>query len=337
MDQATISPWAGVHSRFLDARDATEQLRIFDLSARAAQSLHRWAARYPLIRRVRVWPLALSVAAAAPDSNVEALIATARLSLWVFTLDDLFDEERVPRNELVRRAERYQAIAHNQPTAPARDSLATALRDVRDDLARYPLFAALGHEWAAALCGTIDGMTQEYLWRQSYRQGDTAALPAYEEYLAAGRYSIGGPPHVWAALITTDDPSTPRHLERLRPMEQVASTCIRLANDLQSHAKELAEGKINALVLLSHAAQANGFSVAEANRQAMARVTAEIAAGLDQLADLQAASRTQTGRPEAVIADVARFVCDFYTTHDYHAFAARYTSVAGRPRSCLLI
>lgn len=331
MDQTTISPWAGVHSRFLDARDATAQLRIFDLSARTAQSLYRWAARYPLIRRVRVWPLALSVAAAAPDSSIEALIATARLSLWVFTLDDLFDEERVPRDELSRRAARYHAIAHNQPTAPARDSLATALRDVRDDLTRYPLFAALGHEWAAALCGTIDGMTQEYAWRQSYRQGDAASLPTYEEYLAAGRYSIGGPPHVWAALITTDDPSTPRHLEHLRPMEQVASTCIRLANDLQSHAKELAEGKINALVLLSHAFQADGCSVEEATRQAMARVTTEITAGLDRLADLQAAACTQTGRPEAVIADVARFVCDFYTTHDYHTFAARYTGAAGRP------
>ena len=38
---------------------------------------------------------------------------------------------------------------------------------------------------------------------------------------------------------------------------------------------------------------------------------------------LQAAARTQTGRPEAAIADIARFVCDFYTEHDYHTFAAQ--------------
>ncbi len=330
MDQATISPWAGLRSQFLDVRDDAAQVRIFDLSARTAQSLHRWAARYPLIRRVRVWPLALSVAAAAPESTVEALISTARLSLWVFTLDDLFDEERVPRSELLRRAERYRAIAHNQPTAPARDSLATALHDVRDDLARYPLFASLGQAWADALCGTIDGMAQEYAWRLSYRQDGATALPTYDDYIAAGRYSIGGPPHVWAALITTDDPSTPRHLEHLRRMEQITSTCIRLANDLQSHAKEMAEGKINALVLLSHALQAEGLAAEEALPRAMARVHTEIAAGLDQLADLQAASRTRTGRPEAAIADVARFVCDFYTAHDYHTFAARHTLAAGR-------
>lgn len=92
MSQVAASPWAGLRSRFLDAREAAEQVRIFDLSARTAQTLHRWAARYPLIRRVRVWPVALSVAAAAPYSSVEALISTARLNLWVFTLDDLFDE-----------------------------------------------------------------------------------------------------------------------------------------------------------------------------------------------------------------------------------------------------
>src|SRR5579859_7807930 len=110
------SPWSGLHSRFLESRDEAKQLRIFDLSVRMAQKMHRWAARYPLIRRVRVWPLALSVAAAAPFSNADALISTARLSLWVFTLDDLFDEERVPLVKLTRRAERYRALAFHQDT-----------------------------------------------------------------------------------------------------------------------------------------------------------------------------------------------------------------------------
>jgi hypothetical protein len=329
VSQATISPWAGLQSNYLDSRDAAEQLRIFDLSARAAQTLYRWAARYPLIRRVRVWPLALSVAAGAPYSSVEALISTARLNLWVFTLDDLFDEERVPRAELMRRAERYRAIAHNLPTATARDSLAVALMEVRDDLARYPLFAALGREWAEALCGTIDGMTQEYEWRLRYRNDSAETLPSYEQYLIPGRYSVGGPPHVWAALITTNDPSTPQHLDHLRPMEQIASTCIRLANDLQSYAKELKEGKINALLLLSRTYQRLGLPVDEAYRRAEARVRADMADGLAALAALQVASVTQTKRPEAAIADIARFVCDFYTRHDYHTFVMGRTAETG--------
>src|SRR5207249_3926413 len=126
VSQATISPWAGLQSNFLDSRDAAEQLRIFDLSARAAQTLYRWAAHY-------------------------------------------------------------------LPTATARDSLAIALMEVRDDLARYPLFKALGREWAEALCGTIDGMAQEYEWRLRYRNDSTETLPSYEQYLIPGRYSVGGP------------------------------------------------------------------------------------------------------------------------------------------------
>ncbi|HEV2122674.1 MAG TPA: hypothetical protein VGW38_07860, partial [Chloroflexota bacterium] len=163
------SPWAGLHSRFLASRSAADQLQIFDLTARTAQELHRWAARYPLIRRVRVWPLALSVAAAAPFCSLEALISTARWNLWAFTLDDLFDEERVPQADLMRRAERYRTLSRSDAPAPSGDSLAAALCGIRDDLARYPLFETLREEWADALSGTVNGMTREYNWRLDYR------------------------------------------------------------------------------------------------------------------------------------------------------------------------
>ncbi len=81
MDQGSVERayrrlWS-MQSEFLVARDSVEQLHIFDLTARAAQALLHWATRFPLIRRVRVWPLALSVAAAAPYSSVEALVSTA--------------------------------------------------------------------------------------------------------------------------------------------------------------------------------------------------------------------------------------------------------------------
>ncbi len=319
------SPWGGLRSRFLASLDPAEQMRIFDLSARTSQTLHRWAARYPLIRKVRVWPLSLSVAAGAPFTSVEALISTARLSIWVFTLDDLFDEERVPQAELMKRAERYRALAHNAVPCPSGDSLATALCELRDDLATYRLFEPLGIHWADALCGTIDGMLAEYHWRAAYRKGAdvAAALPSYDEYVATGRFSIGGPPHIWAALITSDDASTPQHLAHLRAMEKLASTCIRLANDLQSYQKEIREGKINALVILSRELREKGVTEDAAYQQAEARVRADIEAGLDQLTRLRDGAMTHTGRPEAAIDNIARFVCDFYTHHDYHTFLAQ--------------
>jgi hypothetical protein len=321
---AKDSPWGGLQSRFLASLDPADQVRIFDLSARMSQTLHRWAARYPLIRRVRVWPLSLSVAAAAPFASVEALISTARLSLWVFTLDDIFDEERVPQAELMKRAERYSKLAHHEIACPPGDSLAKALSELRDDLATYPLFEALDTAWAQSLCGTIDGMMREYHWRLAYKGAETdPALPSYDEYVATGRYSIGGPPHIWSALITTADPSTPAHLDHLRAMEKLASTCIRLANDLQSYQKEIEEGKINALVILSRELRAAGVDEDAAYRQAEAHVRADIEAGLEQLQRLREAAVTQTGRPEAAIDNIARFVCDFYTHHDYHTFLAQ--------------
>lgn len=328
---AEASPWAGLRSNFLAARDSSQQVHIFDLSAHMVPPLHRWAARYPLIRRVRVWPLSLSVAAAAPFSSIDALVATARVSLWVFTLDDLFDEERVPQGELMRRAERYRAIVQNEPTEPASDSLANALHEIRDELATYPLFPSLGQEWANALCGTIDGMTREYFWRLSYRNDRGATLPSYEDYLANGLYSIGGPPHMWASLIATGDASAVDHLDELRAMERIASTCIRLANDLQSYAKEITEEKINAIVLISSELETQGVPVEEAHTQAEARVRAEIATGITELGVIQERVHTRTGRPEAALADIARFVCDFYTTHDYHTFYTEGAKAAAAP------
>jgi hypothetical protein len=328
------SPVAGLEIGFLKALRPTEQVHVFDLTVRASRTLHHWAARYPLIRRERVWPLALSVAAAAPFCSVDALIATARLSLWVFTLDDLFDDERVPMVELRRRAARYRAIARDQPADEGGDSLAQALREVRDDLAHYALFPALGEAWAKALCGTIDAMMREHQWRNGYQRTGAAALPGYMDYVANGLYSIGGPPHVWASLITIDDPSTSQKLAQLRAMERAACICIRLANDLQSFDKEVREGKINALVLLSQQAVQDGCSLAEAHALATAQVRTEIAEGLEQLDALQATAGTATGRPEAAIADIARFVCDFYVHHDYHTVGTQLRQTPSRdPRA----
>jgi len=165
-------------------------------------------------------------------------------------------------------------------------------------------------------------MLCEYRWRDVFRDQATATLPLYAEYVANGLYSIGGLLHVWATLITVDDASTPHHLEHLLLMGRLACTCIRLANDLQSFHKELAEGKINALVLLSQGYMREGLTADEAHARARRRVQADITDALGQLGVLQAAAQTDTGRPETAMADIARFVCDFYVEHDYHTVSA---------------
>ncbi|HLZ31517.1 MAG TPA: terpene synthase family protein [Chloroflexota bacterium] len=316
MPVSQLRPVGKLRSRFLAALEPADRARIVDLSGHMSHAVHAWAERYPLIRGVRVAPLSLSVAAGGfPFTTLEALISTARLSLWVFTVDDLFDEGHAAEHELIERAECYRALIHREVACPPNDGLATALCDVRDDLARYPLFDRLGTEWATALCGTVDGMLAEYQWSLP-----RASLPSYAEYVRNGRYSIGGPPHMWAAVITADDASAPAHVEHLRAMEQLASTSIRLANDLQSFEKEVAEGQINALVILSRALEEQGMSAPAAFRQAAARVQADMLSGLRSLTGLRAGVVTDTGHPEAAMDNIARFVCDFYTHHDYHTF-----------------
>ncbi|HLZ08735.1 MAG TPA: terpene synthase family protein, partial [Chloroflexota bacterium] len=154
----------------------------------------------------------------------------------------------------------------------------------------------------------------------AYRRHGIAVLPSYEEYVENGLNSIGGPPHVWSAIITTGDSSVPWHLRHLREMERVSSTCVRLANDLQSHSKEIAEEKLNSLLVVSHALIRRGLTPVDALREARVYVQGAIARELADLDGLEAQARTKTGRPEAVTANIARFVCDFYAHYDYHTF-----------------
>jgi hypothetical protein len=308
-------------SVFLSALSDDERVRIFDLTARTARAVHPWVVNYPLIRRVRVWPLSLSIAAAAPFCSVNALATTAHMNLWVFTVDDLFDEEIVPFRELRRRMQRYQQILSGERAQPGgeRDTLVQALQDIRDDLASYPLFEQLEPHWKEALSQTLASMTEEHRWRSVYRETG-GGLPSYDEYLQHAVYSIGGPPHVWTMLIAINDPSTLAHLPRLTQMGYHASLCIRLANDVQSYAKELSEGKINSIILRQRELMAAGIDEDTALQRARAAAVEGIRGGLARLVELAQLDRTETGWPEQAIVDIARFVTDFYVHHDYHTF-----------------
>lgn len=321
----------GVKSAFLSQLDAGQKLQIFDLTTRASRELHRWAARYPLMRRVRVWPLCLSVVAAAPFASVPALVTMARVNLWGFTIDDLFDEEVVPFAQLQRRVAKYKAIVAGERVDQKhdRDTLALALQDIRDDLQSYPLFQTLQHEWAGAVANTLDAMLLEHQWRIHYRSAqDAMPLPTHDAYLQYGIYSIAAFAHIWTALIAINDSSTLNHLERLQQMARSAAICIRLANDLQSHTKEVAEGKINSLVIRQQEAIRQGYAADIALEHAREAIRQDIQHALNDCIALQQQAHTTSSYPERAITDIARFVCDFYEHHDYHTFATNTGRVA---------
>ena len=312
----TILPENG----YLGSLDPVVRQEIFSKAALVSDELKLWAAPYSTIRTVRTFPLALSVAAAAPFATPSELLDTARVSLWVFTLDDLFDEELFAPSEIVQKATLYGEIARSETVGPQSDPLAIALADVRNHLLEYPLFPSLGGIWGEAVSRTIAAMTREQEWRNAWRSDGPASLPGYDEYVENGLNSIGGPPHIWTAMITTDDHSMLDQLDVFAEMERTASTCVRLANDLQSEVKEIEESSPNSLIILSQALRQRGVEPPEARTRSREWVEEAIGRELVKLESLCDRARTQTGRPEAVAYNIAHFVCEFYRKHDYHTF-----------------
>lgn len=311
---------AAIRSKFLAAKSPAQQQQIFQLTAAICQQLAGWSGRAHIFRPIDtvIQTVALNFAAAAPFASATALLPTVQLCLWEFILDDLLDDERMPQAELEQRvAQCRAALLHPLPRADA-DPLSAVLQEIRCDLQSYPLWSALAPWWTAAVVGLIDGMMGEYRWRAAYRQHGSVALPTYPAYIANGRYSVGYQPLVWTALLALNDASTPVHLAYLQAMEETGAICLRLANDLRTYTKEVAEGKFNALWLLDQEWRQQGLSPVAAYQRAEAQIQAEIDAGLARLTQWPRHPVTATGQPEAFIADVVRFACDFYTRHDYH-------------------
>jgi hypothetical protein len=323
-EAAARVPWDYLRSPFFESRAPSERSRIVRQCLAVSERLHWWMLRYPLVSRVRVGPLALAVAAAAPFADVEALFLTARLRLWLDALADLFDQRFLTETDLERRLDGYRAVARARPLGqaalPTDDLLAEALRGVRDDLAAFPLFSAFEVEWMAAVDGAIDALHREHRWSVAYQLSDASALPGYEDYLANGRFSVGGPAYSCTAAIVADDRSAVTHAAHLRKLTVLAATCLCLARDSRRHAPDVAVGRIrvNAVSVLRQVLVARGSPAEAALVEALALVRAEIDRGLATLAMEGEFARTRTGYPEAAIADLAHFSCEFYTHDDRH-------------------
>ena len=264
--------------------------------------------------------LALTMAASAPSYPDTALIALGMLNLWVFALDDHFDEGLFSDKEIPEKLQHYCGIAQNQVYPDPQDDLAVSLFEVIESLNQFPCFPEFRYLWADALCGTMDGMAKEKRWANALQKGWTRGLPSLHAYLEIGRFSVGGPPHIWAMILLAGDPSIQFCIPELEKMEKLASTCIRLANDLRSHEKEQVEGKINSLMISAREVINHGIASERAAVISKEKVKNLMASGLAELDLLVAKPLSQSGEPEKTIQNVARFVCDFYGKFDFHTF-----------------
>ena len=271
-----------------------------------------------MVRPVRILPICLSVAAAAPFANLQAIIDTARVSVWIFALDDLFDEMDLPQAELVQHANTFANILRGRPETEPASELSDMLMIVKARLASYPLYEQLGSRWQEALIGTIEAMLQENEWRLEYQEYGAAVLPSSESYLECGRKSVGGPPHMWAAILTANDESAVSHTGKLRTMIDYSSSIVRLANDLQTYERELREGKLNSLIILSNLQSSEGLATNSSLNAARLFVRSQITEFLARLNELNQSPGSESGMAEIAVIRIAQYVAEFYQEHDFH-------------------
>lgn len=282
------------------------------LAQQTAARLAAWTEPHPSIRRGRIEPVAMQMAASAPFALPQTLSLTLQVGLWIAALDDLLDEGQADAAAIAGRLRSYEDPAASLGDG---DDLAAMLHETYLELSRQPLFPSLAAPWRQALRDHLHGHLREHGWRSDYRQ-NPASLPSYADYLAVGCHTIGFPLIPWTFLIAFSDPTAPAHLAGLEEMAVTAGVCLRLANDIRSYERELAEGKINAIVILSWTAVGEA-----AQRQAEEHIVAEIEAGLASLRRQRQALAASCDLPSAAILGMAETGCRFYHRRDFHVAA----------------
>jgi hypothetical protein len=310
---AALSPWMDRHDRMISLTTSREIMR----NARAKQ-------------------LCLTLAAAAPFLDVGRLMPATCMGTWFFVVDELTDEHGLTSSELwfelVRIHSLFEPGAQQLPDTrgDARlGPLLEALIDLRAQLGQYGLFETLSPELATALQEGLSGMRAEALWSASSSDTSRPSFPSLDEYLQKGALQTTGVIPVCLCMISAiDDPSVRSHLPRLLEMARQVAICVRLANDLRTYEKEIAQGKLNALGIVQQALLKEGKAPDAAAALALARekVKDELSGAVTrcrQLGGPESSEKTQTMLPERFMFNLVGFVCDFYTHHDYHHVLVR--------------
>ncbi len=286
---------------------------MFHVAGEVAAACEAWLRAYPIVRRPSVTAACSLVSAVAlPGADLARLGTLTRWWLWIFGVDDVFDDPDADDAWVASWTSRF---VEDFPTRGDDDDLLrAALGSIHAELSRFALFADLAAQWRAGMVGVVQGMLVERGW-------SPAASPTFEEYLATGMTTIAVLPYAITACVLADEPGAAAAFDMLDPMIKAAARCFRLANDLRSAARERHEGKLNAVTVLRQAYAEQGLG----DEQAMDAIRRRLRERcLADLADLDAARRAV---PPAV-ATLAHFlwahtafIWDMYQDHDYDTFS----------------
>ncbi|GIG88358.1 terpene synthase family protein [Plantactinospora endophytica] len=200
------------------------------------------AANGPPFPAAHVNVFCLSTAFVTPWLDVDTLHLATRIWSWITALDDTVDNHPGDLAELDPILANCRAAAGGA-RVDAADPIAAALAGIRADLADRSGFATVEPLWRDTVHRLVDGMRYEAVTGRALATGAAPAEPG--EYLRHAVHTVGVPMYVtalWAAMPPFDAPA-------LLPALRDAALAVRLANDLRGHARESAEGNLDALRL----------------------------------------------------------------------------------------
>lgn len=313
---------------FFDTLSVEEKQQLKDRMVALTDLMTEWVRAYPLVRAVRIPPVALLMAAITPRLSLPTSLLIAKIVFWIFELDDLADERAITLPELQQKIEVWYRLARDgSPDEKNNDELAAMLLEIRESLSGYPLFEPLREVWATQVRLLAEAGAQEYQYGLQYSV-DPHRLPSLDEYLRSGVYSLGFPLWALTTVIVVSDASALDCLEAIQAAVRCGSAAIRLYNDYQTLDKELQEGTINSAIILEHALRGgdSDTDAVQALVRARQRVLQLADAYAQQCGSLVRQIQTDSGQIEETISYTVAFSAQFYREYDYHTSSAADTT-----------
>lgn len=293
--------------------------KIKKLAKDLEQSILPWAEKCPYFLKKRIWPICLTNVAALNLLQPQLYLPITKVSLLVFAIDDLFDNQIFPIEMLKKYSEKILqvfagdsiSLAQNDPIFP----LMNAIADTVNELSKNPIYSQLKELWIDGWKKFLEAMLQEYDWIHG------KILPSYETYMETAIYSTGFIPFIRATFLQINDDSIFTCLPDLLTLEREAGICVRISNDLQSFTKELGEGKYNSLVIRqAEILKLNPNDYETTLKQAKELLIQELKEKMLHCECLSKKIHTRTQLPEQIIYDSAKVGFDFYMHHDFHTY-----------------
>lgn len=309
------------HSPLLAKMPTEQRARVGKLAARSMEIITQWGNRHPIIRVGRAPATALTLSAAAPSCTDEEIALLGRLCMWIFAVDDLFDEGLPnianPEQHLIPVLGLLDSDATY--SGGSADPFYRAFAELCSDLSQYRLFPAFRVLLQESVALLFSSMAKESAWRDQYQRSNGQCLPTYDAYTENGASSIGMRTLYRAMALMLGEPATPQHWPLLRQMEQEAALSVRLANDLRTYQRELREQNINSLTILASPPGGRGAPTAVALGLARIEVQARMEQALDRCASLCQRDPEASALLKQVYLSKAHSSCAFYLEHDFDA------------------